>query len=55
MVNNPSVIVTTATEGVEKVQKGGYAYLVESTTNDYLRRKDCQLYQIGGLLDDKGI
>jgi hypothetical protein len=27
---------------------------IESTTNDYLRSKDCELIQIGGIIDDKG-
>ena len=54
MSNNPDVFVTSAKEGIEKVKKGGFAYLLESTTNDYLRYKDCELIQIGGLLDDKG-
>jgi len=29
-------------------------FVIESTTNDYLRSKDCELIQIGGIIDDKG-
>ena len=54
MTQNPDVFVKSADEGVAKVKNGGFAYLLESTTNDYLRSKDCELIQIGGLLDDKG-
>lgn len=53
MTQNPDVFVKSADEGVAKVKNGGFAYLLESTTNDYLRSKDCELIQIGGLLDDK--
>ncbi len=55
MINNPEVFVNSAEEGVAKVKKGGFAYILESTTNDYLRSKDCELIQIGGLLDHKGL
>jgi len=48
MINNPEVFVNSAEEGVAKVKKGGFAYILESTTNDYLRSKDCELIQIGG-------
>ena len=51
---NPDYFVNSAKEGLERVKKGGFAYLLESTTNDYLRSQDCELIQIGGLLDDKG-
>lgn len=54
MINNPDVFVHSSDEGVEKVKKGGYAYLLESTTNDYIRSKECNLIQIGSLLDEKG-
>ena len=55
MRSHPDYFVNSATEGVKKVKEGGYAYILESTTNDYYRSKDCELIQIGGLLDDKGI
>ena len=53
MINNPDVFVASSKEAVKKVKKGGYAYLLESTTNEYLRKRDCSLINIGGLLDDK--
>ncbi len=31
----------------------GYAFLLESTSNEYVRTRDCDLIQIGGLLDSK--
>lgn len=54
MEKNKDVFVKSQEEGIERVKRGGYAYLIESTTNDYLRQNDCELMQVGGLLDSKG-
>ena len=54
MSNNPDVFVKSTEEGIAKVKKEAYAYLVESTTNEYMRQRDCELMQVGGLLDSKG-
>ena len=51
---NPDVMVKSTEEGIRRVKAGGYAYLLESITNEYLRQRDCELMQIGGLLDSKG-
>lgn len=50
----PSVFAESNLKGVERVLRGGYAYLMESTTIEYLVQKNCQLTQIGGPLDSKG-
>jgi hypothetical protein len=55
MSTNPDVFVKSTNEGINRVKKGGYAYLLESTTNEYNRQRDCELIQIGGLLDTKGL
>ena len=54
MSSNPDVFVKSTEEGISRIKKGGYAYLVESTTNEYIRQRDCELMQVGGLLDTKG-
>ena len=54
MSSYPEVFVKSSTEGISRVKKGGYAYLIESVTNEYMRQRDCDLIQIGGLLDSKG-
>ena len=54
MSQNPDAFVKSSAEGVTRVKKGGFAYLLESTTNEYVRERDCELIQIGGLLDNKG-
>ena len=41
-------------EGVERVLRGNYAFLAESAMIDYLVQRNCNLTQIGGLLDSKG-
>lgn len=49
----PSVYVSTTKEGVRRVQKGNYAFLMESSSIEYYLERDCDLTQIGGLLDHK--
>ena len=43
-------------EGVERVLKedGQYAFMMESTVVDYVVERQCELAQVGGLLDNKG-
>ncbi|XP_046736491.1 glutamate receptor ionotropic, kainate 2 isoform X9 [Diprion similis] len=50
----PAVFVSTYEEGVKRVLEGDYAFLMESTMLDYAVQRDCNLTQIGGLLDSKG-
>ncbi|KAM8792423.1 LOW QUALITY PROTEIN: glutamate receptor ionotropic, kainate 5-like, partial [Eudromia elegans] len=50
----PSAFVKSTEEGVARVRRSRYAFLLESTLNEYHRRRDCNLTQIGGLLDTKG-
>jgi hypothetical protein len=52
----PSVFTATNLEGVERVKKarGNYAYLMESTSIEYTIERNCDLTQIGGMLDSKG-
>lgn len=41
-------------KGISRVKKGNFAFLMESTSIEYIRQRDCELTQIGGLLDHKG-
>ena len=50
----PSVFVNSTKEGIERVKNGDYAYLLESTMNEYITQRNCELMQVGGLLDSKG-
>ena len=54
---DPPVFVKTTEEGVQRVRnsKGKYAFLLESTMNDYYnQRKPCNTMKVGGNLDSKG-
>lgn len=52
----PSVFTSSNSEGVERVKKaqGSYAFLMESTSIEYTIERNCDLQQVGGLLDSKG-
>lgn len=50
----PSAFTSTYEEGIRRVLDGNYAFLMESTMLDYIVQRDCNLTQIGGLLDTKG-
>lgn len=47
-------MTTTNEEGIQKVETENYAFLMESTTIEYVIERHCSLAQVGGLLDDKG-
>ena len=49
-----SVFVKSSEEGIRRVLRGNYAFLMESTMIEYNMQKNCDLTQIGGLLDSKG-
>ena len=52
----PSVFTESNSEGVDRVirGKGNYAFLMESTSIEYVTERHCELTQIGGMLDNKG-
>ncbi|TNN29172.1 Glutamate receptor 4 [Liparis tanakae] len=53
----PTVFTKTTGEGVARVRKskGKYAFLLESTMNEYTeQRKPCDTMKVGGNLDSKG-
>lgn len=52
----PSVFTGSNIEGVERVVKGkgSYAFLMESTSIEYVIERNCELTQVGGMLDSKG-
>nr|AWJ68203.1 putative ionotropic glutamate receptor kainate-like 6 [Hirudo verbana] len=57
MSSRPSVFVKKTEEGIARVRnlKGKYAFLVESTMNDYAnQRKPCNTMKVGDNLDSKG-
>ena len=55
MQSNPEIsFVKSNKEGIDRVLSKDYAYLMESPLIDYEIQRNCNLTQIGGLLDSKG-
>jgi ionotropic glutamate receptor len=54
MESNPQSFVTSTEEGIRRVLNNNYAFFMESANIDYNVQNDCNLTQIGGLLDHKG-
>ena len=54
--NRDTVMMSSNAEGIERVEEadGGYAFLMESTSIEYIVERKCGLSQIGGNLDNKG-
>ncbi|KAF0287222.1 Glutamate receptor ionotropic, kainate 2 [Amphibalanus amphitrite] len=52
---SPTVFHDTE-EGIQRVKndKGNFAYFMESSSIEYHVERDCELSQVGGLLDNKG-
>ena len=47
--------VDTNDEGIERVRDSKYAFLCESTTNEYYnQQRPCDTMKVGGNLDSKG-
>lgn len=40
-------------EGIQRVLTSDYAFLMESTTIEFVTQRNCNLTQIGGLIDSK--
>lgn len=56
MSSDKSNFVSSNALGVDRVLKenGKYAFLMESTSVEYVIERNCKLTQIGGLMDSKG-
>uniref|UniRef100_A0A671SDV1 Glutamate receptor n=1 Tax=Sinocyclocheilus anshuiensis TaxID=1608454 RepID=A0A671SDV1_9TELE len=48
-----SVIVKSVEEGIHRVLTSDYAFLMESTAIEFVTQRNCNLTQIGGLIDSK--
>ncbi|XP_035390147.1 glutamate receptor ionotropic, kainate 1 [Electrophorus electricus] len=49
-----SALVKNNQEGIQRVLSTDYALLMESTSIEYISQRNCNLTQIGGLIDTKG-
>lgn len=54
MEKHPEVMTTSNEDGVRRVETENYAFLMESTSIEYIIERHCALAQVGNLLDDKG-
>ncbi|KAF8792738.1 Glutamate receptor ionotropic like protein [Argiope bruennichi] len=54
MKSDPTNLVKSSDMGKKKVKQGNYAFFMESASIEYLSERECDLTQIGGLLDSKG-
>lgn len=54
MSSKPSSLVKSNEEGIQRVLSSDYALLMESTAIEYITQRNCNLTQIGGLIDSKG-
>ena len=50
----PLPFVNSTEEGIARVKRGNYAFILESTWIEYYTQRNCDLMQVGGLLDSKG-
>ncbi|XP_028858328.1 glutamate receptor ionotropic, kainate 2-like isoform X1 [Denticeps clupeoides] len=48
-----SVLVKSVEEGIQRVLTSDYAFLMESTTIEFVTQRNCNLTQVGGLMDSK--
>lgn len=49
-----TALVKNNDEGIQRVLTTDYALLMESTNIEYVTQRNCNLTQIGGLIDSKG-
>lgn len=51
---DPESMVSTTTEGFQKVKEGNYAFFWDTTVSRYKSIEDCELTEIGPRFDPKG-
>ena len=54
MVDHPEHMTSSNDEGLKRAKAGKYAYLMESSSIEYIIERNCEVTQVGGELDAKG-
>nr|QQY02599.1 glutamate receptor ionotropic 2 [Cryptocotyle lingua] len=54
MSTQKGVLMNSTEDAIRRVKREEYAFILESTMNEYYTQRDCALIQVGGLLDSKG-
>ena len=52
-IRSDELLVKSSDYGIKKVKSDNYAFLCESKLIEYMVERDCELIQVGGLLDEK--
>jgi len=47
------LLIKSTTAGINKIKEDNFALICESKLIEYMVDRDCELIQVGGLLDDK--
>lgn len=54
MKSNPKdLLIKSTADGIKKIKNENFALICESKLIEYMIERDCELVQVGGLLDDK--
>lgn len=54
MSQHPELLTVDNGQGLDWAKTDNYAFLMESSSIEYIIERNCDVTQIGGLLDDKG-
>lgn len=54
MMSTDDVLTKDNDEGLKKVLQENYAFLMESSSIEYIIQRECNVTKVGGLLDQKG-
>lgn len=54
MTENEGMLVDSNEKAIKKVETENYAFLMESSSIEYIIERHCDLAQVGGTLDEKG-
>lgn len=54
MSSQKGLLMNNTLDAIKRVKREEYAFFMESTMNEYYTQRDCELMQVGGLLDSKG-
>lgn len=51
----PDAMVDNSSQGIQKVKKGGYAFIWDNPINKYTTMKECDTMSVGEEFDEKGL
>ena len=54
MMDHKENMMNTNEDGLARAKQGNYAFLMESSTINYMAQRNCEVVKVGGELDEKG-